>query len=431
MILIFKMTDSKTHIENENYLEAIECIKEESGPTPDKLTEDTLNRMALSQAKLHFYSSAYSYYILANNKRKALEVSKKIPMEMVEQRLEDYLHRYVKIMRVHGRRGVFALKDLPINAVVCKIPLYLCKSGSKKELTEYLSENNVLSESMPRADTFPVTWSPSTCDQIGVSPMRIILEQQIQEFKKEERESHVDNYLYLRSLVASRCFADGDTEYMVPFADMLNHSNDPNVEWEFKEDHFIMRTMCPVKATDELFDFYGPKSNYEAFLHYGFIPLNNTKLDVVRLIGDLPAGAKNRLDPRYFHTSFEFEMRGSYMEGTVEVFSFLRYIRSNDKKCPETLKGFLKKPVSKENELWVCKMLFNILQKEVHRRVEKTAIGVEEALAISLLQSEMEVLVHWGETLTDAIQIMEGKKKVKKSTNDYIVKVVKAMGYYK
>jgi len=76
-------------------------------------------------------------------------------------------------------------------------------------------------------------------------------------------------------------------------------------------------------------------------------------------------------------------------------------------------------------------MLFNILQKEVHRRVETTAIGVEEALAISLLQSEMAVLVHWGETLQEAIQIMEGKKKVKKSTNDYIVKVVKAMGYYK
>lgn len=425
------MTDSKTHIENENYLEAIECIKEESGPTPDKWTEDTLNRMALSQAKLHFYSSAYTYYMLANNKREALKVCEKIQPSAIEEHLKEHKHPDVKIIRVNGRRGVFALKDLPINAVVCKIPLYLCKSGSKKELTEYLSENNVLSESMPRADTFPVTWSPSTCDQIGISPMRIILEQQIQEFKKEERESHVDNYLYLRSLVASRCFADGDTEYMVPFADMLNHSNDPNVEWEFKDDHFIMRTMCPVKVTDELFDFYGPKSNYEAFLHYGFIPLNNTKLDVVRLIGDLPAGAKNRLDPRYFQTSFEFELRGSYMEGTVEVFSFLRYIRSNDKKCPETLKGFLKKPVSKENELWVCKMLFNILQKEVHRRVEKTAIGVEEPLAISLLQSEMAVLVRWGETLQEAIQIMQGKKKVKKSTNDYIVKVVKAMGYYK
>ena len=188
-----------------------------------------------------------------------------------------------------------------------------------------------------------------------------------------------------------------------------------------------MRTLCPVKATEELFDHYGPKSNYEAFLHYGFIPMNNTKLDVVRLIGDLPNSAKRRVDPRYFHTSFEFELRGSYMEGTVEVFSFLRYIRSNDKKCPETLRGFLKRPVSVENELWVCKMLFNILQKEVHRRGEKTATGGEEPLAILLLQSEMEVLVHWGETLTEAIEILEGKKKAKKSTNDYIVKVIKKL----
>ena len=72
-------------------------------------------------------------------------------------------------------------------------------------------------------------------------------------------------------------------------------------------------------------------------------------------------------------------------------------------------------------------MLFNILQKEVHRRVNKTAIGVEEPLAILLLQSEMAVLVHWGETLTEAIQILEGKKKAKKSTNDYIVKVIKKL----
>ena len=421
------MTESQTHIENENYLEAIESIKEENGPTPDKWTEETLNRMALSQAKLHFYSSAYTYYMLANNKREALKVCEKIQPSAIEEHVKDHKHPDVKIMRVNGRRGVFALKDIPMNTEICKIPLFLCKSGTKKELAEYLYENNRISRSMPKADTFPVTWSPSTCDQIGISPMRIILEQQIQEFKKEEKESHADNYLYLRSLVASRCFADGDTEYLVPFADMLNHSNDPNVEWEFRKDHFIMRTNCPVKATEELFDHYGPKSNYEAFLHYGFMPINNTKLDVVRLIGDLPNGAKRRLDPRYFHTSFEFELRGSYMEGTVEVFSFLRYIRSNDKKCPETLRGFLKKPVSVENELWVCKMLFNILQKEVHRRVNKTAIGVEEPLAILLLQSEMSVLVHWGETLTEAIQILEGNKKAKKSKNEYIVKVIKKL----
>ena len=78
-------------------------------------------------------------------------------------------------------------------------------------------------------------------------------------------------------------------------------------------------------------------------------------------------------------------------------------------------------------------MLYNMLQKEVHRRVKKTANGIEEPLAVMLLQTEMAVLVHWGEVLTKAIHIMETNDRVmlKKSTEDYIVKVIKKMGYYK
>ena len=84
--------NSQTHIENENYLEAIESIKEENGPTPDKWTEETLNRMALSQAKLHFYSSAYTYYMLANNKREALKVCEKIQPSAIEEHVKDHKH---------------------------------------------------------------------------------------------------------------------------------------------------------------------------------------------------------------------------------------------------------------------------------------------------------------------------------------------------
>ena len=55
--------------------------------------------------------------------------------------------------------------------------------------------------------------------------------------------------------------------------------------------------------------------------------------------------------------SFEFELMGSYLANTVEIFSFLRYVRSNEKKCPETLNQYIKQPVDKDNELWCCKML--------------------------------------------------------------------------
>ena len=39
-----------------------------SDPDPTNWTTDTLNNMALGQLKLEFYTTAYTYYMLANNK---------------------------------------------------------------------------------------------------------------------------------------------------------------------------------------------------------------------------------------------------------------------------------------------------------------------------------------------------------------------------
>jgi hypothetical protein len=210
---------------------------------------------------------------------------------------------------------------------------------------------------------------------------------------------------------------------------MLNHSKDSNIDWKFTDTDFIMCATENIAEHEELFDSYGPKSNYETFLHYGFVEPNR-ELNVVRVIAKLPMGVfQTRIDPRFFQQDFEFELLGQYKEGTVEIFSFLRYIRSNEKRCPETIKGYLKKPVSRENELWCCKMLFNMLQKDVKRRVDASAFGVTEPLAISLLQTEMDVLIYWGETLMEAIQILENndKKKAKKSKRDYIVRIIKKL----
>lgn len=417
----------KELLKKEEYIETIEKIKD-FGPESE-WTIETLNAMALAQKKLHFYQTAYSYYMLAENYKEASNMLEVIPKSELEEEYSSCIHPDVRLLRVHGRRGVFATKPIQAGEIIFKIPLSLCKNGSKQELVEYLREDNTYTRSMPK-NKFPVLWNMSTRDEISVSPLRLILEQKITEWKKE---SDQEDYLHLRSIVGSRCFSDGKTDFLVPFADMLNHNKTHNTDWNFTEDSFVMKTTNDVRPHEELLDFYGPKSNYESFLHYGFIPEKNTKLNVVRLIGELPFSAKNRLDPRYFTRSFEFELRGSYTEGTVEVFSFLRFVRSNDKTCPQTLKGYLKPPVNKENELWVCKMLYNMLQKEVRRRVEKTAFGIDKDLAVMLLQSEMEVLVHWGEVLTKAIHIMEkdDRNLLKKCKEDYIVKVIKKLGYYK
>jgi len=413
-IWIKKMERARQHMLNKEYIQAVEILKQE------KWTTDTLNMMAEANEKLHRYETAFMYYLLAKNQSDASRVILNHPKQELETHYEKYINQKCRLLRVQDRRGVFAMDFIDRDEIILKIPLEECKLGTQEELANYLKEENVYTRSMPEKK-FPVEWSEIRRDELSVSPMRLILERRINKMPKQNRHN--------LCLVGSRNFANNDKEYLVPFADMLNHSNKPNVEWKFTDTHFVMTASEKIKPHEECFDCYGPKSNYETFLHYGFVMPNNTKLDKIRVICTIPHDIyKRRIDPRYFQQDFEFELMGQYMEGTVEIFSFLRYIRSNDKRCPETLNQYIRKPISKENELWCCKMLFNWLQVEVKRRVDKSAFGIEDPLIIKLLQTEMCVLVHWGETLRLAIDILGGNRKAsKKSKNDYIVKVIKKL----
>ena len=380
-------------------------------------TNDALTDMGHKEKALNNLENAYTYYILANDTLNVQKILCDIPLTELEEEYE--IHPDVRILRFKGLRGVFATNDIKEGTVVFRIRREECLSGTKEELVERLKEDTVYTRSMP--DTkFPVMWSEKERDDISVSPLRLELEKKI---------NSIDN-LKLRSLVGSRCFADKDVDYLVPFADMMNHSNDNNIEWFFTKDEFVMKTSKDVAAHTELFDCYGIKSNYETFLHYGFV--ETSPWNVIRMIATLPPKIyKHRVNPNYFQESFEFELNGQYNGGTVEIFSFLRYIRSKDPRCPTSLQGYFRKPVSRENEIWVCKMLYNILKTEVRRRVEKTAYGIEAPLAISLLQSEMEVLVRWGETLTTAIHVMEQHdRKPLKNTKNVYLQMIRNLKFY-
>jgi len=407
------MDKARQHMLNKEYIEAVEILREE------EWTTETLNMMAEANERLHRYEAAFMYFLLAKNQTDASRVILNHPKQELESRYEKYINDKCRLLRVQDRRGVFAMDFIYPGDIILNIPLEACQTGTQEELANYLEEDDAYTRSMPE-DKFPVEWSAKRKDELSVSPMRLILERRINKMPTDRHNL---------SLVGSRNFANMKKEYLVPFADMMNHSNTPNVEWKFTDTHFVMTASETIKPHQECFDCYGPKSNYETFLHYGFVMPNNTKLDKVRVICTIPDDIyKKRIDPRYFQQDFEFELMGQYMEGTVEIFSFLRYIRSNEKKCPETLNQYIRKPMNKENELWCCKMLFNWLQGEVKRRVDKSAYGIEDPLVVNLLQTEMCVLVHWGETLRLAIEILGGNRKAaKKSKNDYIVKVIKKL----
>ena len=167
------METAKRLIDNEEYIEAIEILKE-YGPESE-WTIETLNTMALAQQSLHFYQSAYGYYILANNFKAASNLFATIPLSKLEIEYSDCIHDDVRLLKVHGRRGVFATKPIKMGEIICKIPLTLCKRGKKKDLVEYLREDTVYARHMPK-NTFPVEWNTRTREDIFVSPIRLILE---------------------------------------------------------------------------------------------------------------------------------------------------------------------------------------------------------------------------------------------------------------
>ncbi|HEY8027181.1 MAG TPA: SET domain-containing histone-lysine N-methyltransferase [Burkholderiaceae bacterium] len=82
------------------------------------------------------------------------------------------------------------------------------------------------------------------------------------------------------SAVATRAFVvkvDGvDTQAIVPLADMLNHSQTPNVAWSVNvTDGYRFVAIDPIGRAGELTDNYGPRSNGELFRQYGFCLENN------------------------------------------------------------------------------------------------------------------------------------------------------------
>jgi len=90
-------------------------------------------------------------------------------------------------------------------------------------------------------------------------------------------EQFYSRYIHYRHLVGSRIFGyerDGQLQSgLVPYIDMFNHSFEPNAMWEYDPeiDSFVLRSLCAIKAGDEILDHYGFQTNYNLFVYYGFV----------------------------------------------------------------------------------------------------------------------------------------------------------------
>jgi len=91
-----------------------------------------------------------------------------------------------------------------------------------------------------------------------------------------EPEELYNNWLRFRILVGSRIFGyikfGNETSGMVPYVDMINHSQVPNTTWYFDDglDSFVLMSTKYINKGEEICDNYGVKNNVELLLYYGF-----------------------------------------------------------------------------------------------------------------------------------------------------------------
>ena len=120
-----------------------------------------------------------------------------------------------------------------------------------------------------------------------------LLEKKLMPLKYKNYKDFFPVFLKYRILVCSRVF--GYNKYneeelgLVPYADLLNHSDKPNTKWYFDDDldAFVVVATKDIKKNSEIYDSYGAKTNFELMLYYGFSIKNNPYSTLNFMIDDV------------------------------------------------------------------------------------------------------------------------------------------------
>ena len=88
-------------------------------------------------------------------------------------------------------------------------------------------------------------------------------------------------FLKFRIYICSRIFSytknNNEENGIVPYADLLNHSQNPNTTWYYDDTKnvFVVESTKNIKKNTEIYDSYGQKTNIQLIMYYGFSIKNN------------------------------------------------------------------------------------------------------------------------------------------------------------
>lgn len=140
-------------------------------------------------------------------------------------------------------------------------------------------------------------------------------------------------FLKFRIYICSRIFSytkhNREENGLVPYADLLNHSEDPNSTWYYddKKEVFVVEATKNIKKEEEIYDTYGSKTNMQLIMYYGF-SIKNNKLSELNFVH------RNRLFTINYDSNIKELMRNS---------NIINYNKDTDKFSEGSVKGKIKK----------------------------------------------------------------------------------------
>ncbi|KAM4066374.1 SET domain-containing protein [Hirsutella rhossiliensis] len=78
---------------------------------------------------------------------------------------------------------------------------------------------------------------------------------------------------------------------MVPMADMLNADAEFNAHVNHSDESLTVTSLRPIRAGEEILNYYGPHPNSELLRRYGYVTDNHSRYDVVEIPWDVVEGA--------------------------------------------------------------------------------------------------------------------------------------------
>ncbi len=205
-------------------------------------------------------------------------------------------------------------------------------------------------------------------------------------------------YQRMRSIVSSRNFKlvinKDIVSGMVPFADMLNHSNTCQTHWSFNDklQSYQMVAKAPIRPGDEIMDSYGIKPMDSYFMYYGFV-LPDSEVRVYIKTNDFNSYVTSNINSTQFN-------------------SLLTYIRS------KILDGnYITKYQDRHSELEVMQQIYKLLEqmkkKYPHTKnyyiKHKTKGSQNKKNAYTILAGELEIIEELMNKVTIIMKYLKGQ----------------------